>query len=84
MKICESCKALPTNLLQSVRDNINSILEYRSQEIMKDSVKDTRLQQPINPNVLCDNKDCPAWDCGICSSYLGINCESKSAIAKSC
>ena len=22
----------------------------------------------------CDNKECPAWDCGICSSYLGAKC----------
>jgi len=27
------------------------------------------------PSVPCDRKECPAWDCGVCSSYLGSSCK---------
>ena len=34
------------------------------------------LKQTNNmPSVPCDRKECPAWDCGVCSSYLGSSCK---------
>jgi len=41
MKICNMCGNVSTDLLISIRNNIEAILEVRSQEIMKGSILDT-------------------------------------------
>jgi len=55
MKLCKACKVLPTDLLESVRDSVNNLLEIRSQEIALESVENQKppTNTASHPLALC-------------------------------
>lgn len=64
------------NLVIHMQAELNELKERCDIALNTNETGATSTNSAMLPCV-CDNKACHAWDCGVCSSYLGAKCEAR-------
>ena len=64
------------DLIKLIDQNVECVATQNGRYLKRSEVFDVveRFTSTNKPIVSCDRNECPAWDCGVCSSYLGPKC----------